>query len=346
MRELLVRCSAEHTGSSPSTPKGSPVSVDPRIEALFADIIEPESIEGGDPADLRARVHAIHDRLRPILTDPGPTMAHVFDDMVFVNGDRIRVRVYRPHQDTSSPVHVYLHGGGWWQGTVDHVDPQCRRLAKAAGCVLVSVEYRLAPEHRFPIPLEDCYAALVWVVEHADRLGVDVRRVSIGGSSAGGNLAAAVALLARDRGGPVLYAQVLDIPVVDLTMSHPSIEELRHNRALPRQDLVRAIDFYIGNDTDPTHPLVSPFYADVRNLPPALIMTAECDPLRDEAEAYGHRLREAGVPSVIRRWPGMVHGSTAFAKIVPEIVEAQDREVADFLTLAYGSALDQAGSTP
>lgn len=319
--------------------------VDPRIEALFATIVEPQPIEDGEPADLRARVHAIHDRLRPILTDPGPAMAHVFDDVVSVDGDRIRVRVYRPNRDGSSPVHVYLHGGGWWQGTVDHVDPQCRRLARAAGCMLVSVEYRLAPEHRFPVPLEDCYAALVWVAEHATRLGVDVRRVSIGGSSAGGNLAAAVALLARDRGAPTLVAQVLEIPVVDLTMSHPSINELGGHRALPKQELVRAIDFYIGNDTDPTHPWVSPFYADLQGLPPALIMTAECDPLRDEGEAYGRRLQEAGVPAVIHRWPGMTHGSTAFSKIVPEIVEAHDREVADFLTLAYDTALVQAGAT-
>jgi acetyl esterase len=319
--------------------------VDPRIEALFADVIAFEPIEGADSAQMRASVHAIQDRLRPILTHPGPGLVRIFDEAVPVGRGRIGVRVYRPREDEPLPAHVYLHGGGWWQGTVDHVDAQCRRLARAAGCVVVSVEYRLAPEYRFPVPLEDCYAALAWVAAHGDRLAIDVRRISIGGSSAGANLAAAVTLLARDRGGPAIVAQVLEVPVVDLTMSHPSIAELADNRALPRQDLLRAVDFYIGKDIDPTNPLVSPIYADLQGLPPALVMTAECDPLRDEGEAYGRKLQEAGVPAIVHRWPGMTHGSAAFDRIVPDIAEAHDRAEAEYLMRAYDSVLVDSAST-
>jgi acetyl esterase len=320
------------------------VPIDPRIEALFTDVIAFEPIEGDDSAELRAHTHDIQDRLRPILMNPGPKLSHIFDNHVPVEHGGIRVRVYRPRDEEPLPVHVYLHGGGWWQGTVDHVDSQSRRLAEAADCVLVSVEYRLAPEHRFPVPLEDCYTALAWVAAQADRLGVDARRMSIGGSSAGANLAAAVTLLARERRGPALAAQVLEVPVVDLTMSHPSIAELSNNRTLSREDLVRAVDFYIGPDVDPAHPLVSPLHADLNDLPPALIMTAECDPLRDEGEAFGRKLQAAGVPTTVHRWPGVPHGWAAFDRVIPEIAEAHDREEAEFLMHAYDLALAESAT--
>lgn len=141
------------------------------------------------------------EQLQPMLIDSGPQMASVTDETIPVLGGQIQVRIYRPLDVRPLPVCVYFHGGDWWQGNLTIVDPACRYMANASECLVISVAYRLAPEHRFPIPLEDCYAALCWVVENADRLGVDPHRVTLVGASAGGNLAGALTLLARDCGG-------------------------------------------------------------------------------------------------------------------------------------------------
>lgn len=202
--------------------------VDPRIQQMLSTMHTPQPVSSGDAAEMRATAHAFADQSTPLLTDPGPAMASVVDEEVPVQDGRIRVRIYRPSDNRPLPSFVYLHGGGWWQGTLDRVDAFCRRLSETVHCIIVSVDFRLAPEYQFPIPLEDCYAALAWVVANADHMGVDPHRVSIGGVSAGGNLAAAVALMARDRGGPQIVAQVLEVPAVDLTLSQrPSTNLVR-----------------------------------------------------------------------------------------------------------------------
>ena len=159
------------------------------------------------------------------LSEPGPDVAQIDDRVIPVDGGEITVRVYTPDGDGPFPAHVYFHGGGFWLGDLDFSDGTCRELCDGAKCVVVSVDYRLAPEHTYPTAPEDSYAALLWTVAHADELGIDTTRVSVGGASAGGNLAAVVALMARDRSGPPLVAQVLEIPVTDLTMSQPSVVE-------------------------------------------------------------------------------------------------------------------------
>ncbi|HEX4867161.1 MAG TPA: alpha/beta hydrolase [Acidimicrobiales bacterium] len=248
--------------------------------------------------------------------------------MVPVHGGAIRVRLYEPATARPRPLHVFLHGGGWCVGDLDQRDPRCRSIAAGAGCTVASVDYRMAPENAYPVPLEDGYAALAWLVDHADDLGLDATRVSVGGESAGANLAALVALLARDRNGPPLVFQWLDVPATDLTLSQPSIDRLGTGYGLTKVDMEAFRAAYL-RDVDPKDPYVSPLhYEDLRELPPALIATMEYDPLQDDGAAYVRRLREAGVEVEHHHLPGMVHASFAFTRLLPLAREYQDAAVA------------------
>jgi acetyl esterase len=321
----------------PGTVNGMPI--DPRLQPIL------DAAAAAAPADpslsvaeKRAAAHAAMEMGFLAFSEPGPDPAATTDHRVPVDGGEIAVRVYRPHGAGPFPVHVYFHGGGFWLGELDHSDPTCRAISAGAGCVVASVDYRLAPEHAFPTAAEDSYAALQWVVAHAPELDVDASRVSVGGGSAGGNLTAVVALMARDRGGPRLVFQVLEIPVTDLTMSQPSVDENGAGYLLTRDSMRQYTGYYLGEAGDPKHPYASPLFAeDLRGLPPALVMTAEFDPLRDEGEAYGQRLREAGVPTTIRRWEGQLHGSQNFAKLIPEAARAYEDQVNAALRGAYGA---------
>jgi acetyl esterase len=269
------------------------------------------------------------------LGEPAPEVGAIDDRTVPVDGGEIAVRVYTPKGSGPFPAHVYFHGGAFWLGELDHFDTGCSELCAGAECVVVSVDYRLAPEHKFPTPVEDCYAALLWTVAHADELGIDPARVSIGGGSAGGNLTAVVAMMARDRGRPPLVLQVLDIPVTDLTMSCPSVVENGAGYLLTREAIEQYVDFYLEDPDDAKDPYASPLLADdLSGLPPAVVMTAEFDPLRDEGEAYAARLADAGVPVTQKRWLGHVHGSVAMTAIVPSAREWRD-EVVEALRAAY-----------
>ncbi|KAA1415956.1 alpha/beta hydrolase [Nocardioides humilatus] len=234
-------------------------------------------------------------------------------------GDRtITVRVYRSPGPQQRPAHVFLHGGAFWLGSVAEYGPLCRWYALKAGCVVVSVDYRLAPESPYPAAVEDAYAALRWVFDQAEMLGVDARAISIGGVSAGGGIAAATAIVARDRGGPALRFQLLEIPVTDLTLSQPSTQEFAEGFLLTRAELCEGYGFYVPDPGRRTDPYASPLLAaDLKGLPPAFILTAECDPLRDEGEAYGRRLEGAGVPVRVHRASGHVHGSTYLTRFMP-----------------------------
>ena len=237
--------------------------------------------------------------------------------MVPVHGGAIRVRLYEPAGVGLRPLHVFLHGGGWCVGDLDQRDPRCRSIAVGAGCVVASVDYRMAPENAYPTPLEDCYAALCWLVAHAEEQGLDATRVSVGGESAGANLAAVVALLARDRNGPSLVFQWLDVPATDLTLSQPSIDRLGTGYGLTKVDMEEYLAAYL-RDVDPADRYVSPLhYQDLSGLPPALVMTAEFDPLRDDGHAYVTRLREAGVEVEHHHLDGFVHAAFAFTRLLP-----------------------------
>jgi len=231
-----------------------------------------------------------------LLAPDGPEMASVEDVAA-----PVPMRVYRPSPDAGGVV-LWVHGGGWALGRVDEHEAFCRHLARAVDATVVSVDYRLAPEHPFPAGLDDCWAALQW----AARLP-DGNRLAVAGDSAGGNLAAALALRARDADGPPLRYQLLVYPALDSLMTFPSIEENGHGYFLYAEDDRWFWEHY-GAGHDPKDALLSPYYAaDLSRLPPAYVVTAEYDPLRDEGEAYAARLADAGVPVTLRRWDGQMH---------------------------------------
>lgn len=247
------------------------------------------------PPDELEPVHRIEDR-----TIPGPA-------------GEIPVRVYTPSDDPDLPLLVYFHGGGWVIGDLDMEDVAHRAIANQAGCVIMSVDYRLAPEAPFPASIDDCFAATAWAAEHASELGADPARVAIGGWSAGGNLAAVVAQLARDAGGPDLVHQVMVCPVTDhysRSMERPSYSENAEGYLLTRDSMVWFWDMYIGKDGNADDPKAAPMQAaDVSALPPATVLTMEFDPLRDEGAAYADRLREAGVAVKYICYQGQIHTS-------------------------------------
>lgn len=219
------------------------------------------------------------------------------------------VRVYTPDGRGPHPVAVYYHGGGWVTGNLDTHDGSSRGLCNTGRCVIVSVDYRLAPEHKFPAAAEDAYAAAKWAVDHTLEIGGRPSRVAIAGESAGGNLAAAVCLMAKDRGGPPLLFQVLIYPVMDYGSNTPSYRENAEGYFLTRSSMDWYWGHYLKAPEDGSDPYASPLKAkDLAGLPPALVITAEYDPLRDEGEAYASRLKDAGVPAACSRYAGMMHG--------------------------------------
>ena len=260
-------------------------------------------------------------------------VARVEDHTVPGPGGDIPVRLYSPSADAVLPVVVYLHGGGWCIGNIASHDGICRKLAAQSGLTVVSVDYRLAPEHRFPCAPEDCYAAVQWVPDHAGELRVDASRMALAGDSAGGNLTAVTALLARDRGGPAISFQLMMYPVIDATMSFPSFKENAEGKLLSARDMVFFYEQYAGDDVDPKDPMLSPLYApSLSGLPPALVITAEYDPLRDEGEAYADALQQAGVEARSSRYDGMVHGFFGLEAVIPAAAPAMEEAAA---ALAY-----------
>lgn len=225
-------------------------------------------------------------------------------------GGELPLRLYRPAGTAGPrPALLYFFGGGWTLGQIDTCDGICRTLANAAGCVVVAVGYRLAPEHKFPVAVHDCYDGLVWVADHAEQWGIDAGRLAVGGDSAGGNLAAAVTLLARQHGGPSLAAQLLVYPNTCYDAGTESLADNDDESMFNRRSVAWYWGHYLNSEADGKDPLASPLLAaDHSGLPAALVITAEYDPLRDEGEQYAHRLQAAGVPTELARYDGMIHG--------------------------------------
>jgi acetyl esterase len=241
----------------------------------------------------------------------------------------IPARLYSPAAEAVLPVVVYFHGGGWVIGNITSHDGVCRKLAKGSGLTVISVDYRLAPENPFPAAADDCYAATRWIADHGADLAVDPSRMAVAGDSAGGNLAAVTSLLARDQGGPTISFQLLVYPVIDGTMSFPSYKENAEGLLLTARDMAFFYDHYAGPDTDRKDPKLSPLYApNLGGLPPALVITAEYDPLRDEGEAYADALQQAGVSARASRYDGMVHGFFGLEAIVPASAPAMEEAAA------------------
>lgn len=253
-------------------------------------------------------------RARASLFGGEPTPMHFIEDRAFEGpATEVGIRIYHPTDESALPVLIYLHGGGWTLGDLDSHDELCRRLAVAAGCIVVSVDYRLSPEFPFPAPLDDCVAAIRWVADNADSFGGDSQRLAVGGDSAGGTMSAAACLRIRDEGGPRLALQLLIYPATRASFDTLSYFENATGRLLTRADMIWFWQNYLG-DASPTSPYACPDYADnLSCVPRALIITAGFDPLRDEGEIYGIKLRAAGVPVRMRRFPGMMHGFIALA---------------------------------
>lgn len=245
----------------------------------------------------------------------------------------IPYRVYRPAAPAgaSRPTILFIHGGGWVIGDLDTHDNQARRLCRDVDAVVMSIDYRLAPEAPFPAAVEDCWAALNWAGRHIDQLGGDAARFAVAGDSAGGNLSAVMAQLARDKGGPTLAAQLLIYPAIVFHTDYPSRTENARGYLLTLADMQWFADHYVGSlgdGIDLADPRLSPITADLAGLAPAVVVTAEFDPLRDEGEAYARALEDAGTPVTLVRFDGMIHGYFDLGPVSPAVEAAAARTCA------------------
>src|SRR5262245_11995137 len=257
---------------------------------------------------------------RPASTPPAPQIGPVRDLAADGPVGLIPLRVYRPAGVSDSqrlPVLVFFHGGGWVIGDLETHDVACRQVTAEAGVCVIAVDYRLAPEHKFPAAVDDAWAATRWIVAHAAELGIDATRLAVGGDSAGGNLAAVVALLAREAGAPRIALQILTYPVTDLVSESQSYADLADGYMLTRDSMRWFRAQYLAKEADAADWRVSPLRAaSLAGLPAALVITAGYDPLRDEGEAYARRLREAGVTVDAVCFGGMIHGFVPMGKLI------------------------------
>jgi acetyl esterase len=295
--------------------------LDPQADALLKQMEADGVPDISEMSVTQARMF-LETAFAGMVPNPEP-MAEVRDFTVPSPVGRLPVRLYKPEgAGAAPPLVVYYHGGGWVIGSIESHDATCRALARASGCAVASVEYRLAPESAFPAAPEDCYAATKWLAENASELGVDGERVAVAGDSAGGNLAAVVSLMARDRGGPRISYQVLIYPAVDVLGEYPSRQENAEGYFLTTRAMRWFYDHYIQDESQTKDPLASPLLADDHSgLPPAIVITAGFDPLRDEGEAYAEKLREAGVEVRSSRYDSTIHG---FASMIGALDDARD----------------------
>lgn len=243
----------------------------------------------------------------------------------------IPIRVYTPAGSGPFPALIFFHGGGWVICDLDTHDSLCRSLCNGAGCVVVSVDYRLAPEHKFPAAVDDAIAATRWIADNARKLGIDAEQLCVGGDSAGGNLSAVVAIHARDHGGPLLAGQVLIYPATDFAMSHPSHSEPETSVLLTHSVIRWFRDHYLTGSHDADDWRASPARVEtLAGLPPAFVITAGADPLRDEGDEYALRLKDAGVPVKHRTYPGQFHGFFTMGKLLQQANVAVT-EIGDWL---------------
>jgi len=302
--------------------------LDPQIDALLKKMQE----RGAPPVNTLTPTEARETR-NPVFIDlggPPEEVSKVENRNVPGPAGEIPLRIYTPRGSGPFPVLVYFHGGGWIICNLDTHDAVCRHLANGASCVVVSVDYRLAPEHKFPAAAEDAYAATRWVAENARIMDVDPERIAVGGDSAGGNLAAVVSLMAREKGGPQLVHQLLVYPVTDLSsMDNDSYREHGQGYILTKDSMAYYGSHYLAGEKDALNPYASPLLAkDLSGLPSPLVITAEYDVLTDEGKAYADRLQEAGVPVRYSCYDGLIHAFFSMAGVVDRTRDALDEAAA------------------
>ena len=297
-----------------------PVVLDPDAAAVyraFQDAGRPP-YETLTPAEARGYYLAA----RPVTNPEPPELARVEPLSIPSPHGAIPARVYTPTTlraaNGLAPCLVFFHGGGWVIGNLDSHDVVCRQLAHEGGLIVISVDYRLAPEHKYPAAVDDAIVATNWIAANVASLGIDATRLSVGGDSAGGNLAAVVSLAARDGNGPAISGQMLIYPATDFSRQHPSHREPETSILLTHSVIGWFIDHYLG-DADINDWRASPARAaKLAGLPPAYVLTAGADPLRDEGDAYAARLKDAGVPVTYRHFPGQFHGFFTMGKLLPQ----------------------------
>lgn len=306
--------------------------VDPQAQALLDQFVAlgGQALSSMSVPDARRAMEV----LAAMRAAPPPIQSAV-DRRIPGPAGEIPVRIYTPTAPAPLPLLVYFHGGGWVLGGIDTHDGVCRELANGAGCVVVSVDYRLAPEHKFPAAAEDCYAATQWTAAHAAELGADAKRLAVGGDSAGGNLAAVVPQMARDRGGPPIIFQLLIYPATDAAFDTPSYRDNAEGYLLTTGDMRWFWNHYLNSPADAANSVASPLRAKhLTGLPAALVITAEFDPLRDEGEQYARQLEEAGVPARLTRYDGMIHGFFGMSSMMDK-AKAAVQEACANLRLAF-----------
>lgn len=279
----------------------------------------------------RLGVQASRDATMVAFLPPGPAMHRVVDRVVTGAGGSVPVRIYQPVRRTGAPAVLYAHGGGWSIGSLDGADGICRTLAARTGFTVVSVDYRQAPEHPYPAPLDDVWTALTWLAGEDCELAVDPERIAVAGDSAGGNLAAATALRARSEDGPRIAAQLLVYPALDDAADLPSYRTFAEAPLLTTRDVRWFWRLYLGEAADSEATYARPgAAARLEGLAPTAVLTAEQDPVRDDGEQFARRLARAGVPTWTKRYEGVYHGFFAFPGLLSAADEAL-RDAADYL---------------
>jgi len=270
------------------------------------------------------------------MDEAAPALARIEEITIPGPAGPIPARVYDASAtEGPHPALAYFHGGGWVQGDLETHHGLCARLAQRAGIVVVAVDYRLAPEHKFPAAVEDCLAAYGWLRKHGRDIGVDPARVGVGGDSAGGNLAAVISQQARAAGLPVPTCQVLIYPATDFSMETPSHRELEDGHIIPRDRILWYAEQYLRGEADKTDVRASPIRGDLRGQPPALVITAGFDPLRDEGHAYAEALRKADADVEYREYPGQIHAFVSLTRAIPQGM-ACTLEIGDYLRRRLG----------
>lgn len=308
------------------------MTVDPQIAALLERVNAARPLSSGTPDEGREAFRALN--MLAASVAPRIEVGSVEDATIPRAGSPIGVRIYRPQGSGPHPTLLFIHGGGFVIGDLDAYDAQCRVLCTRVGAVVVSVDYRLAPEAPFPAAVEDALAAMEWVAEHVEELGGDAGRVAIGGDSAGGNLSAGVAQAWRGR-EPSLAAQLLIYPITDMLNERPSVTENGEGLLLTRDDMEWFHGHYLdGDEQQRSDPRASPALADdLSGLPPTIVVTAQYDPLRDDGDAYAAALEAAGVRVIHRRFDGLVHGFFALGTLSTAAGAAVDRVCEDLREL-------------
>ena len=298
-----------------------PVVLDPDAAAVYKAFQEAgrPPYELGTPTQARAMYLAG----RPVSNPEPPELESAKPLSIAAPHGAIPARIYTPKKlrktDGLAPCLVFYHGGGWVIGDIDSHDVVCRKLAHEGELIVISIDYRLAPEHKFPAAIDDAITAVKWVASNARELGIDAARLLVGGDSAGGNLAAVVALAARDGGGPKLAGQVLIYPATDFAMKHPSHSEPETSILLTHSVIKWFCNHYLGGPADIDNWKASPARAKtLAGLPPAYVLTAGADPLRDEGDEYAERLKQAGVPVTYKHYPGQFHGFFTMGKLLQQ----------------------------